>query len=124
LEANEAVCSTEFLVFTPTTWATRGYLYGLFTSTALRKALCSTVTGTSNSHQRVRPDDVLALTVKLPLRDALARFDAIATPILKRIQHVRDESITLAELRNVLLPRLLTGTLRLRDVKREVAGAS
>lgn len=119
-----AVCSTEFLVFSPTGWATRAFLYGLFTSPRLRAALCSTVTGTSNSHQRVRPDDVLAIAVDPPSMAALARFDAVASPMLDRVQQARDENRTLAELRDGLLPRLLSGEIRVRNAEREVALAS
>lgn len=119
-----AVCSTEFLVFMPTEWATRTFLYGLFTSPRLRAALCSTVTGTSNSHQRVRPDDVLAIAIDPPSRNALARFDAVASPLLDRIQQARDENRTLAELRDGLLPLLLSGEVCVSDAEREVAFAT
>ncbi len=120
-DADAAVCSTEFLVFVPQSCATRAYLYGLLTSTPFRTALCSTVTGTSNSHQRVRPDDVLAIHVSLPSRLALAQFDAVGAPLLERIQQARDENRTLAELRDTLLPCLLSGDLRVRYEERELA---
>lgn len=48
----------------------------------------------------------------LPLRTVLAAVDALVAPLLERIEANEDENETLAELRDTLLPGLVSGTLR------------
>lgn len=61
-----AVTSTEFLVLTPRPGVNRRFLHYLLRSPAFRADLSSRVTGTSGSHQRVRPLDVLAIPIAVP----------------------------------------------------------
>jgi type I restriction enzyme S subunit len=60
------VASTEFLVLLPRRGISRRFLKYICLGPAVRSELAARVTGTSGSHQRVRPDDVLALEVNLP----------------------------------------------------------
>lgn len=61
-----AIASTEFLVLLPKPGVPRRLLSSLFLSPAVRTAMSSRVTGTSGSHQRVRPEDALNITVEVP----------------------------------------------------------
>ena len=51
------IASTEFLVFVPRPAFDRHYLYCQFQQSSFREELARSASGTSNSHQRVRPDD-------------------------------------------------------------------
>ena len=53
------VCSTEFLVCTPTSACTLEYLYSLFSSADFCATFTTLVTGTSGSHQRVKAESFL-----------------------------------------------------------------
>ena len=106
------VCSTEFLVFTPRSPANRSLLFSLFTEVNFRKMLQSMVTGTSKSHQRV-PTSALKQREVLAGTSALFRsFGALATPVLAHTVAARAESRCLAALRNTLLPKLVSGEVR------------
>ncbi len=118
-----AVCSTEFLVFTPTNGASREFVFCQFSTAQFQQALCQLVTGTSNSHQRVKADGVLAMSAVIPLPGAQVAFGDIIRPIFDRIGHNRQQAQTLATLRDTLLPRLISGRLRLPEAEGAVAAA-
>lgn len=113
----KAVCSTEFLAYSPKACASKELIYCLFSSPDFQQQLCQLVTGTSNSHQRVKPDQILEL--KLPIADAglLTAFTEIAGPIFERVYANRQQAQTLTQLRDTLLPRLISGQLRLPEAK-------
>lgn len=66
LPSTNAVCSTEFQVFKPKQDNLYAYLYFLLGSSQARDALEMAASGTSGSHQRVRPEDMLNITTQLP----------------------------------------------------------
>ena len=116
-ESNEGsqICSTEFLAFTARRPANRGLLFCLFTSAPFRDMLQSMVTGTSRSHQRVPPAalkrrDMLSGTPAL-----LDRFGELVSPMLDSVIGSRTETRTLSVLRDALLPKLVSGDLRLDE---------
>ena len=111
-----AVCSTEFLAFIPADTVSREFIYCIFTSERFLQSLCQLVTGTSNSHQRVKPDGVLSMNSVIPPADVMVSFATITKPIFDRIGHNRQQAQTFANLRDTLLPRLISGQLRLSEV--------
>jgi len=118
-----AVCSTEFLVFIPMGAASREFVLCTFSAPQFLQSLCQLVTGTSNSHQRIRPDGVLSMASVIPPESVLETFEGVAKPIFDRIGHNRHQAQTLATLRDTLLPRLISGQLRLPEVELAVAAA-
>lgn len=112
------ISSTEFLVLVPKPPATREYLYCLLGSADFQGALRALATGTSGSHQRARPADVLDLPVLRPPGSVLAEFGDRVTPLLERSLVAKRESISLAAVRDTLLPKLISGELRVPDAER------
>lgn len=110
-EGGRAICSTEFLVLSAKAPITRAYLYCLCRSPGFRSNLVSLVGGTSKSHQRAQPEAVLSIPVDRPSPEAVRDFDAHAAAILRRAQVARLESAALADVRDLLAPRLLSGDL-------------
>jgi len=118
----KAICSTEFLVLGPrdgqmlaTVWLAA--VSATFLAEAERRA-----TGTSFSHQRIKPDD--ALTIEVPdIRLLQASQLAEAEAWLERALVARRESAATSALRDALLPELLSGQLRVRDAEKVVGGA-
>ena len=104
--------STEFLVFVPTQTSGRHYLYCQFQQTAFRGELAHGASGTSSSHQRVRPEDVLNRPVVVPPAPTREAFASIADPLFALGTANHDESARLAEMRDYLLPKLLSGQAR------------
>jgi type I restriction enzyme S subunit len=122
--ADRAVCSTEFLVMLPSPPAGRSFLFGLFHSPSFRDSLRGMVTGTSNSHQRVKPQGVLDLEIARPSRDCLTVFEKTAGPLVDRTISNRREVGTLAALRDLLLPKLMSGEIRIKDAENIVGEAT
>ncbi len=58
----------------------------------------------------------------LPGQPALERFEMIAQSSAQRVHWLDQESRTLAGLRDVLLPKLISGELRVKDATKSVAG--
>jgi len=116
---DHAVCSTEFLVFVPAlnSGATKEFIYCAFTTDKFKELLCQLVTGTSNSHQRVKPDGVSTMSAVIPSPLVLQAFGSLVQPIFERIGHNRNKTQTLATLRDTLLPRLISGQLRLPEAQ-------
>ena len=60
-------------------------------------------------------EDTIVLLPHIKLRSA---YDALVEPLFDRNFHNLDENQTLATLRDMLLPKLVSGEIRLRDVER------
>ncbi|MEB3207564.1 MAG: restriction endonuclease subunit S, partial [Synechococcus sp.] len=64
--------------------------------------------------------DIDRFRVIVPESELLAAFNWIAQPWYVRIVEVKQESRVLADLRDTLLPKLITGELRIRDAEKFV----
>ena len=117
-----AVCSTEFLAFQPTGVGSRELIYCQFSSPEFISRLQQLVTGTSNSHQRIKPDQVALMTSVVPTASAASAFEILIRPIFERVHANRQKVQTLSAIRNVLLPRLISGQLRISDALTEMDG--
>ena len=106
------IASTEFLVVIPRQVSDRHHLYCQFQQTAFREELVQGTSGTSNSHQRVRPDDVLNRMIIVPSPPTRVAFAGLVDPLFALMSANRDECAKLATLRDYLLPKLLSGVVR------------
>ncbi|MGW4580145.1 restriction endonuclease subunit S [Rhodococcus aetherivorans] len=116
-----AFASTEFLVLEPKHSST-SVLWAALSQPAVGHQLESMVAGTSGSHQRVKPADLLKVQVADP-RQLDAHVAERITNLAKVIDSAREESETLAIFRDALLPRLMSGELRVKDAEAVVADA-
>ncbi len=112
-----AICSTEFAVMSPRVGATE-WLYCLFSSDALSERFATMVTGTSGSHQRVKPESLLAMLTIIPTEPILNAFTDTVAPLLSRVTHGQVEAATLTAIRDALLPKLISGEIRVTDAER------
>jgi type I restriction enzyme S subunit len=60
----------------------------------------------------------------VPPEALVEEIDALVTPLFDRAEAAEDESETLAELRDTLLPKLISGELRVRDAETTVENAT
>jgi type I restriction enzyme S subunit len=109
------VCSTEFLVLRPMPPFARSYVYCLARSPMFRQQVEGLVTGTSKSHQRAQVDSVLNLPVVMPPSPLVGAFERCAAGLLARTLDCRRGARILAALRDTLLPKLISGDLRVPD---------
>lgn len=63
-------------------------------------------------------EDFKAMRVRLAEPDVIARFSAQVDPLHKQAAKCVEESHTLAQLRDTLLPKLMSGELRVRDAEK------
>jgi type I restriction enzyme S subunit len=108
-ESRRSVCSTEFMVACARPGVSREYLFSLFTSSAFSSTYGTLVTGTTGSHQRIRPESVLEMKIVAPSPSLMRAFTDITTPMFGRINRNIAQSRTLETLRDTLLPKLLSG---------------
>lgn len=119
--SENAVCSTEFLPWIAKEPASPYFLYCLLTSDLFGVQVRSLVTGTSNSHQRVKPDQVSSLLTVVPAKDLLSAFTKTVAPFLERVESGTSQMRDLAGLRDALLPKLLSGERQVQSIEPEVA---
>ena len=111
-----AVASTEFLVLTnPDKW-TLSFVYGLLTSTEFANRLATMAGGTSTSHQRVKPADVMNMTVVSPPIEIVQRYSGQIRPVLKLADNLLEQVEVLRRARDLLLPRLVSGDLDVSEL--------
>lgn len=110
--------STEFLVFTPKGATKRSLLYCLFKDQDFRNILEGMVTGTSKSHQRISPNSLSSMSVLCGSERSFEQFELLAAPLLERTLTTRLESRLLREARDALLPKLISGEIRVKDAER------
>lgn len=108
------LASTEFLVLEPCADIESSQLWAVAAQKSFISRLSSRATGTSNSHQRLRPDEILASEV-VDIRAVSDITKSQVTSLVRRAQKSRDESVALTYLRDALLPKLISGELRIKD---------
>lgn len=85
--ASPALASTEFIPLVPRLGeADLGYLYAVCSSRPFQRKMASMVTGTSSSHQRVKPRDCLAISVPVPAWEEQVRIGRVFRSLTERAQ--------------------------------------
>jgi type I restriction enzyme, S subunit len=110
-----AICSTEFIVFIPKPPANNSFLYCLASSKEFNSKMCQLVTGTSNSHQRVRPEQLHSIQVFSASNNVIEYFSEKVEVYLDRALQNRLQDKALIELRDSILPMLVSGEISLHD---------
>jgi type I restriction enzyme S subunit len=73
---------------------------------------------------RLGTDRIAKLRVRLPHGEAATAFAETVRPLAQRASAVKRENRTLADLRDTLLPQLVTGKIRVKDAERAVEDAT
>jgi len=116
------VCSTDIVVVTPVAPEWFGFVLGHVSSVEFVDYTNAGSTGTRMP--RTSWSQMAAYPVILPSQAIAARFDAMIRPLVERIISTVHESRTLAALRDTLLPKLISGELRVKDAERLVAATT
>ncbi len=104
--SENAVCSTEFLVLLPTEIKLYPYIYYFLKSENTIEVLSSMATGTSNSHQRVKPNEILSLSIENFEINRAVEFGDFGIQVLRRVRLNLNEILKLNELKEVLLSKM------------------
>jgi type I restriction enzyme S subunit len=106
--------STGFAVLSPKSPEFTAFTYLASTQNVSIENLAHIADG--GAYPAVRPEVVSALPCVLPASDVLRRFDATARPMLQKIASNQRQAQALSALRDAVLPRLISGQLRLPEV--------
>ena len=90
------------------------FVYFFLKSNKVTSKLISAASGTSGSHQRVRPDDIFNSTFSLKNKDQIFDFHQRVGILLKKTFLNKEQIQTLENLRDTLLPKLMSGEVRVR----------
>lgn len=118
LQPDAAVCSTEFVPFVPRVPKHRPFLFELLRSATIQEQVAGRASGTTGSRQRVSPADIASIPCAIPPATLIEKFSHITEPKHTRFAANIRESLTLAQLRDALLPKLLSGEIRIKDAER------
>jgi type I restriction enzyme, S subunit len=111
------VASTGFAILTPTKVGS-AFLYEIVKRDEFVQYLESVAEG--SAYPVVRAERFGRASVPLPAPDRIEKFESVAMPIRRRAHAADMESRTLATLRDELLPRLMSGEIRVRDAEKVV----
>ena len=106
-----AVCSTEFIVYKAKNEFITDFLYSVINSNSFSDFMCSHVTGSTGSRQRTTPSDTLSYEMVLPTEDELTEFQSLVSPMYAEMRINAIENDKLKQLRDSLLPKLMSGDL-------------
>ena len=107
-----SVCSTEFIVAIAGPSISQEYLYCLFGSDNFQQTYQGLATGTTGSHQRIQAESLLSLLQVLPHGEVVSVFTSKMKSMVTAINQNIHQSRTLVTLRDTLLPKLVSGEVR------------
>ncbi len=118
---NHLIGSTGFAVLSPKQHWMTAFTYLCATRDESIDRLASLADG--GAYPAVRPDVVASTPCTLPPDEVMKVFDGAARPLLDAIGANSEQAQTLSTLRDTLLPRLISGQLRLPEAQAAVEGA-
>lgn len=108
--------STEFIVMRSRNGVSPALPYCVARTQEFRGKAIATMTG-SSGRQRADASRISQVSHALPPEPVMSAFNQVIAPILDRVLQCGRESRTLADLRDTLLPRLMSGDLRASEVE-------
>ena len=109
--------STEFIVLRPKAPLPPTFAYFLARDPEFRAFAISNMSGTSG-RQRVPSDCFNSYKLVKPGPGIAAAFGKFSDAVMQQIKANDEQSLTIAALRDTLLPKLLSGEIRVKDAKR------
>ncbi len=112
--------STEFIVLRPKEPLPPEYGYCLARDEEFRTHAIRNMTG-SSGRQRVATNCFSQYCVAVPAKSISQRFEQTVRPLFAGAKANSEEAATLTAIRDTLLPKLISGEVRVRDVEKVVA---
>jgi type I restriction enzyme S subunit len=112
---SNSICSTEFVPYKSKDESQSSFLYSLINSQGFYDYVMSMVNGATGSHQRFHPEESLNYNIAFNY-EYVSKYCEVMSPIIYQMLDNREESRRLAELRDTLLPRLMSGEIKVGDV--------
>ena len=112
LHSPNSICSTEFQVLQPLDSNHFGFFFYLLKSNDVVSELGMAASGTSGSHQRITATDILNINFSVPNMTKINSFSQLVRGNLHKIDKNRESIKTLERFRDLLLPKLMSGEVR------------
>lgn len=119
LPRRTAVASTEFVALQPKEGIPVGQLWAALISPKFTSTLVENVAGTTGSHQRVKPADILACCVS-DVRALSGEQRDVLRSACRLTNLLADENQRLAATRDELLPLLIDGRITVKNAEKRV----
>ena len=114
--SQNAVCSTEFIVFEAKNPEHKDFLFSIIDSQPFSDWMCAHTTGSTNSRQRTTPSTTLDFKIAVAPDDVVDEFCSTVAPMYDLISQNVLENQSLSSLRDQLLPKLMTGEIDVSDI--------
>jgi type I restriction enzyme S subunit len=105
--------STEYIVLSPKIGYCSEWFYFLARNDDFRDFAIQNMTGTSG-RQRVSGDSIAQYEIAIPLTEKSKRFEKFSGAVMEHIKHNSIQMRTLSGLRDMLLPKLMNGEVKVR----------
>ena len=109
-----AICSTELQVVKPKDEDYLYFIYGWLTNSIYYNEIASGVGGTSGSHQRIEPKAIFSAPCVKIKKNIILQYNLHAKPLFKKQFENQQQIQTLTQLRDTLLPKLMSGEVRVK----------
>ncbi|CAG4902328.1 restriction endonuclease subunit S [Acidithrix sp. C25] len=117
--ADTLVASLDLAIIRPTDVISNEYLLGILTDETFRQYCRSRTSGTTVLH--LSGDAIPTYLAPMVSADAQERFAKLARPLVARTDSLGREVVELSNIRDVLLPELLSGRIRVSEAQETVA---
>ncbi len=108
------VASSEFVVLKSENSYRNAFIYNICISDKFNEYLVSNTTGSTNSRQRVKPD--IAIQYRFSYNEELSYLlSEKIEPYIEKIKIIREQNQNLTQLRDTLLPKLMSGEIEIPD---------
>lgn len=118
------LASTEFVPLAPVGACSSSLLWVMVSDASFRDRLVRMAGGTSTSHQRVKPKDILATPIPLAPSKTFEQANEHVEPLVELSLNLEAANRSLAASRDLLLPRLISGQLSVEAAERELEDAA
>lgn len=109
---DNSICSTEFQVMQPNEKEFFPFISTLLKSDPVTGDLAMSASGTSGSHQRIKPEDILNISFVIPSIDKIKEFSELLKPNYLKQNQNQNQIQTLEDMKNTLLPKLMNGEVK------------
>jgi hypothetical protein len=105
------VCSTEFIVYKPLNLERKSFYATAIASDKFHEFFLAHVTGSTGSRQRTQPKATMSYPMPNPSDKEIGAFCSLADPMYDEIKNNELESARLEQVRDSLLPKLISGEI-------------
>ena len=102
------IASTEFLPWVPKAGVSLYFLYSMMISQPFRWQMDSRISGTTGSHQRVRPDDCAKIPCLMPSREVMTTFHEKVEVLFEQLRFLSGKLTDIRTIKEAQIQRLLS----------------